>query len=366
MQLLLVSTDLRHMGGVAETVKLLLQELEGRVDVTAVPYGRRAGQKGFVRYLRTFADLFIFVRLLCFNRFDVIHMNPSMNLVSILKEFALILIFFLFGYSGRILIFSHGWDDAFFKRISSGPLTSNIFRMILNRAGKVVVLAEEFKRKLGQAGINIDRVEVVSTMIDTSNVPRSSACSKDGKSLLFLSRMIRGKGAYELLEAFALLNERYDGLRLIMAGDGPEREGLMERTAALNLSNVSFPGYIQDMEKSWALENSCVFLLPSRSEGCPVSLLEAMASGLVPVVTGVGGIKDVIRPDQTALLLDDISAEAIAGAVAEVIDNPGLRMELSENARKYADENFSSRKVTNQIISFYNELNLQTQNGGLA
>ncbi|GKT32999.1 glycosyltransferase family 4 protein, partial [Aduncisulcus paluster] len=46
-------------------------------------------------------------------------MNPSMNLVSILKESALILIFFLFGYSGRILIFSHGWDDAFFKRLTS-------------------------------------------------------------------------------------------------------------------------------------------------------------------------------------------------------------------------------------------------------
>ena len=366
MRLLLVSTDLRHMGGVAETVKLLLHELDGRVDVTTVPYGRRAGQKGFVRYLRTLTDLFIFIQLLCFNRFDVIHMNPSMNLVSILKELALILIFFLFGYSGKILIFSHGWDDAFFKRLSSGLFASRLFRMILNRAGKVVVLAEEFKIKLGKAGIDIDRIEVLSTMVDTSNVSRSSACGKDGKSLLFLSRMIRGKGAYELLEALALLNERYDGLKLLMAGDGPEKSGLMERAGALNLTNVSFPGYIQGVEKDRALENSCIFLLPSRSEGCPVSLLEAMASGLVPIVTSAGGIKDVIRPGQTAVLLDEISAEEIAGAVAGVIDNPGLRMELSENAREYAEEHFGSRRVTDQIISFYNELNSQTQNGGLA
>ncbi|WP_320175159.1 glycosyltransferase family 4 protein [Maridesulfovibrio sp.] len=366
MRLLLVSTDLRHMGGVAETVKLLLQELHGRVNVTAVPYGRRPGQRGVMRYFRTLADLFLFFRLLCLNRFDVIHMNPSMNLVSILKESALIILFFLFGYSGRILIFSHGWDDVFFKRISSGPFTSRIFRIILNRAGKVVVLAEEFKEKLGQAGVDLNRVEVVSTMIDTRSVPRSDACSKDGKSLLFLSRMIRGKGAYELIEAFALLNKKYDGLKLLMAGDGPERKGLMERAAALKLVNVSFPGYIQGVEKSRALEDSCIFLLPSRSEGCPVSLLEAMASGLVPVVTSAGGIKDVVRPGQTAVLLEEISAEAIAGAVARVIDDPGLRVMLSENAREYAAENFSSHKVTDRFLGFYEELNPQTQNGGLA
>ncbi|WP_421902498.1 glycosyltransferase family 4 protein [Maridesulfovibrio sp.] len=360
MRLLLVSTDLRHMGGVVETVKLLLRELEGRMDVTLAPYGRRFGQKGIVRYLRTLADLFLFTRLLLFNRFDVIHMNPSMNLVSILKESALILLFFLFGYSGRILIFNHGWDHAFFNRLAARTVTSRLFCMILNRAGKVVVLADEFKQRLAHVGVDPSRVVVVSTMVDIDSIPRSEACNKDGKTLLFLSRMIRGKGAYELLEAFALLNERYDGLSLLMAGDGPERERLMEKAASLKLQNAFFPGYIEGVDKDRALRESCVFLLPSRSEGCPVSLLEAMASGLVPVVTSAGGIKDVVKPGQTAVLLEEISAEAIADAVGRVVDDPGLRLELSENARNYAAEHFSSRRVTDRIFGFYEQLNSQT------
>lgn len=363
MHLLIVATDLRHMGGVAETVRLLIQELEGRVEVTALPYGRRVNQQGWRSYLRLLADLFVFFRLLCFRRFDVIHMNPSMNFISLLKESALFCIFCLFGYSGRILVFFHGWDVLFFDRIAAGFFTSRFLSLFLNRAGMVVVLAGEFKDKLGRVGVDLSKVEVLSTMFDMKSCPRSSACSKDGKILLFLSRMIRGKGAYELLDAFTLLNDRYDDLELIMAGDGPERGGLMEKAAALKLTNVSFPGYIRSKDKHRALKKACIFLLPSRSEGCPVSLLEAMGAGLVPVVTAAGGIKDVILPGQTAVLLEKVSAEAIAEAASGLIDAPGFRMELSENARKYADEHFSSRRVSEHILGFYERLNSK---GGVA
>ncbi|NDV21848.1 glycosyltransferase family 4 protein [Desulfovibrio sp. JC022] len=366
MRLLIVSTDLRHMGGVVETVKLLLRELRGRVNVTAVPFGRRLNQTGLIRYLRILADYFYYSWFLCFNRFDVIHMNPSMNILSVLKESVLITVFFMFGYSGRILVFFHGWDQQFFERIVGGTVFSRIFRLILNRAGMVVVLSEEFRESLSRAGIDRSKVQVVSTMVDMGSVPDSCSCKDDGKSLLFLSRMIKGKGADELLEAFSLLSGKYEGLKLVMAGDGPERERLMEKSASLKLKNAFFPGYIRDEAKSSTLAQSCVFLLPSKSEGCPVSLLEAMSVGLVPVVTGVGGIKDVVKPGQTAVLLDEVSAEAIAGAVSGLIDDPGLRGGMSEFARSYAREHFDSRTVTEKILAFYELLNSQMQNGGVA
>lgn len=356
MRLLLVSTDLRHMGGVVETVKLFMREFEGRLDVTHAAFGRRFNQKGMMRIFRTLADLFCFARLLGSKRFDVIHMNPSMNLVSVLKEAALFFVFFLFGYSGKVLIFIHGWDDVFFKRLASGRISAVLMRMILNHAGLVTVLAADFKKDLIRSGVDGAKIEVVSTMVDMDKIPVSSACEGNGKSLLFLSRMIVGKGVYELLDAFAILSAKYSGLKLVMAGDGPELDALKKRAAGLGLKDVSFPGYVQGEDKFKVLQENCIYLLPTSREGCPVSLLEAMASGMASVVTDAGGIKDVVRPGQTAVLLDEVSAGSIADAVGLLIEDPDLRISIAENAREYAAGHFSSGQVAERIQGLYSRL----------
>ena len=356
MRLLLVSTDLRHMGGVVETVKLFMREFEGKVDVMHAAFGRRVNQKGIMRILRTLADLFCFARLLSRHRFDVIHMNPSMNLVSVIKEAALFFVFYLFGYSGKVLIFIHGWDDVFFKRLASGRISAVFLRMILNHAGLVTVLAADFKKELIRSGVDGAKIEVVSTMVDMSKVPVSSGCAGDGKSLLFLSRMIVGKGVYDLLDGYALLSEKYSGLKLVMAGDGPELDALKKRAADLGLKNISFLGYIHGEDKFMVLQENCIYLLPTIREGCPVSLLEAMASGMASVVTDAGGIKDVIQPGKTAILLEEVSPAAIAEAVSLLIENPELRISVAVNARRYAVEHFSSGHVSELILKFYSRL----------
>ncbi|NDV26502.1 glycosyltransferase family 4 protein [Desulfovibrio sp. JC010] len=357
MRLLLVSPDLRLMGGVAETVKTLLGQLEGRVDVTQVMFGARVGQTSLImRVCRTILDLFYFARMLVSGRFDIVHLNPSLVFVSVLKETVLFILCWLLGYSGRTFIFIHGWDQDFFKRIASGWISAKVMRAVLNRAGLVLVLAEEFRDELIRLGVDESKVEVVSTMVDMDSVPFSSGCARGEKSMLFISRMIVGKGVYEIIDAFSLLSKRYAGLKLVMAGDGPERGRLMELAASRDLRNISFPGHIQGQDKYRALEESCIFLLPTYSEGRPVSLLEAMASGLVPLVTDVGGIKDVTEPDETAVLLPEASAEAIVDGVSRVLDDSALRIRVAGNAQKYARANFCSRQVAERIIGLYSRI----------
>lgn len=366
MRLLVVSPDLRLMGGVAETVKLLLRELEGRAEVTSAVLGRRLNQNGIARLFRIFADLFLFFKLLWSRRFDVIHMNPSLNFISFMKEGMLLLLFYLFGYSGRVLIFIHGWDEQFFEQIRENRIYSTLMRVMLNRAGMVLVLADDFRRDLDSIGVDISNVEVVSTMVDLDKIPVYRSCESNEKSLLFLSRMIPGKGVYELLDAFSLLCEKHDNLKLIMAGDGPEKQRLMEIGALRGLSNVVFPGYIQGDEKRRAFEESCIYLLPTSREGCPVSLLEAMASGLVPVVTDAGGIKDVIKPGETAVLLEEVSAKAIDDAVEGLLVDPIKMAKVAKAARSYAIDNFSSRQITDRIFGFYERLDVKLKKGKVA
>ncbi len=356
MRILLVSPDLNLMGGVAETVKLLLRELEGKCEVTLGVFGRRVKQSGLQRLLMPLLDLFFFLRLLRNNKFDVIHMNPSLNLRSVVKELPLFMLFCLMGYSGRILIFIHGWEQPFFDKLKSGVVAGWLLRMVLKQAGCILVLASRFRTSLVDAGCSREKVKLVTTMVNMDEIPVPSLVHKSCRTLLYLSRVIKEKGVYEIVEAFDLVSRDYEGLELIMAGDGPERANLITLAESRGL-RVSFPGYIQGREKFDALEKSCIFLLPTRyGEGCPVALLEAMAAGAVPVVADAGGISEVIDPDKTAVLLDSVSKESIAKAVRGLLDDTELRNRISGEARAQALDRFSSEKVTGYVFDLYSEL----------
>ena len=357
LKLLIVSPDLKLMGGVAETVKLLLRELEGKVCIKSAFYGRRAYQRGLQCFLMPFIDLLLFTKLLIQKKFDVIHVNPSLNFRSIIKEILLFSLFLSFGYGGRILVFFHGWEDVFFAKISSSSFFSKICSSLLNRSGVILVLAGSFKDSLVQIGVAEDKIKIVTTMVDMSDIPvckdRDDFCT----TLLYLSRIIVEKGVYEIVEAFHLISMEYPDLKLIMAGDGPEKNHLMKIVKDKGLKNVFFPGYIQNDEKFEVLRKSCIFLLPTRyGEGCPVALLEAMASGMVSIVADAGGIKDVVIHDNNALLLDKISVQSIADAVRSVLNDKEKRDKISHNAKVYAAEYFSSAKVSANIYDCYQQL----------
>ncbi|WP_320170195.1 glycosyltransferase family 4 protein [Maridesulfovibrio sp.] len=356
VKVLVSAPDPELMGGVSETVKLLVRELEGSADVLYAPFGRRKGQAGVAGYAMPFLDLFRFAFMLCRERFDVIHMNPSLNPRSVLKEFFLFVVFCLFGYSGRILLLIHGWEQDFFERIASRPFALFVLRKVMKRAGAVLVLAGEFRDSLIGAGVDGGSIGVVTTMVDMSNIPTEPRPQRDCLTILSLSRLVRNKGVYEIIDAFGYLNRKYDNLELIMAGEGPERSGLEKAVSDKDLSNVHFPGYVRGRDKYQILEKSCIFLLPSRREGCPVSLLEAMAAGLAPVVTDVGGIKDVIQPGRTAVLLREVSSAEISGAVESLLADNDFRLRICADAARYAAEHFGSGMVTQAILRWYEDI----------
>ncbi|WP_432736830.1 glycosyltransferase family 4 protein [Maridesulfovibrio sp. FT414] len=354
LRVLLTAPDLELMGGVAETVRLLLRELDGHSHACYRPFGRRKGQRGFLRYAMPFLDLFNFAVLLCRKRFDVIHMNPSLNARSVFKELLLFTVFCLFGYSGRILVFLHGWEQDLFDRIAARTVTVSLLRMVMKRAGTVLVLAGSFRDSLVRVGVDADKVHIVTTMVDMSELPPVPSSAKECRTLLYLSRIIREKGVYEIMDAFTSLSTRHEGLTLIMAGDGPERARLEEIATSRGLKNVIFSGFIRGREKYEVLEKSCIFLLPTRyGEGCPVALLEAMGSGLVPIVADAGGIMDVVIPGETALLLDEISGESIELAVERILSDESKRKQISGNAASYAEKHLSSAQVTRFITNCY-------------
>lgn len=151
--------------------------------------------------------------------------------------------------------------------------------------------------------------------------------------LLTVARLVHQKGLDLLIRAFAKLREPpFCDWRLVLVGDGPERKALIALAEHEGVGDrVAFEGYQAD--PSQYLARASVFVLPSRHEGMPNALLEAMAATLPVVVTDASpGPLEVVDPDQTGLVVPRENVEALATALGRLMVDPELRERLGTAA----------------------------------
>jgi glycosyltransferase involved in cell wall biosynthesis len=163
-----------------------------------------------------------------------------------------------------------------------------------------------------------------------NGVARAAARARlgvDGFTALYLGRLVPDKGADLLLDALP------DGVTLLLAGDGPERARL-ERAAA-GRPSVRFVGEARGPDKRALLAAADALVVPSRRDGAPTVVREALALGLPLVATRAGGIPELVRHGHTALLCPP-TAPALAAALTRLRDDPALAAALSANARATA------------------------------
>jgi glycosyltransferase involved in cell wall biosynthesis len=138
-----------------------------------------------------------------------------------------------------------------------------------------------------------------------------------------------------LLEAAARLTGEHPGLRVVLVGSGPLEDGLRARARSLGIADATvFTGSRDDVFE--LLPAFDLFALSSRFEGLPIALLEAMACGVPPVVTRVGGIPEVVTDGHDGVLVEPGDAEALATALGKVLADPGRQSELATRAAERA------------------------------
>jgi glycogen synthase len=155
--------------------------------------------------------------------------------------------------------------------------------------------------------------------------------------VLAVGRLVPQKGFDVLLDAFA--SEQLAGLNLVFAGDGFERASLEARAAALGLGGrVSFLGSVDRARLPSLFRGARAFAFPSRGEAFGIALLEAMAAGVPSVAAATGGVPELVRDGENALLVAPENPEALAEALARVVRDETLRERLVREGRKTAAE----------------------------
>jgi len=231
-------------------------------------------------------------------------------------------------------------------------------RVGLTRADHVFCLNHEDHAYLvNRFGIDERRVTRIYPGADAVYADAAPARDYRGaENLLFAATWRKNKGIEDLVPAVTGLVERYPRLRLTVLGPGVAadavRDAFPERArGAIRCVTVS-----TDEEAAAVYANADLFVLPSLFEGTPLTLVEAMASGLPIATTAVCGMKDLIESGRNGLLMPIRSPEAIVRAVSELIDNPDLRRRLGTAARLDARTHYTWDLSADRVASIYERL----------
>ena len=245
----------------------------------------------------------------------------------------------------------------------SAPVSGNFANRWLYRQARGVATTGESLRRhlLDTLGLDPERVTSVPTGIDPQRfAPTDKAAAKAALGLDPRQRHIgivatlrSWKGHLFLLDAFAQLNR--PGLQLLIVGEGPMREPITEKIAALGLGGrVTLTGQRTDPER-W-LQALDIFCLPSyANEGVPQAILQAMLCALPIVTTPVGAILEAVSDNSSALVVAPRDAGALASAVGRLLDDPGLAAALGATARRRASADFSKDTMLDRMEAIFRQ-----------
>jgi glycosyltransferase involved in cell wall biosynthesis len=242
-----------------------------------------------------------------------------------------------------------------YNRRRSFKLFKILDTFIYSRYYKIICVSKQVQVALIEWLPNLQRKSVViSNAVPVPDLSNWSSVKK--YDVLFVGRLTKAKGVDILIKAINILKEKYKKeIKAAIVGKGYLEEELKELVKELGIGEeVEFLGIRRDIER--LMKSTKLFVLPSRWEGLPLTILEAMSSGAGIIATKVGGVPEVIQNGKEGILISPEDPETLAGAIAELLKDRELRVKLGINAYKKVKEKYSIEVYSKNILEFYKSL----------
>jgi glycosyltransferase involved in cell wall biosynthesis len=223
---------------------------------------------------------------------------------------------------------------------------------------RIFAVSEDLKRHLAAEGFSPDRIGVIYNGIDVRALPDSAARARAREALAVsddtfvigtIARLDPVKNLNTLIQAAGLAAQRR-AVRLVIVGDGPEREPLERLARDHGAARVDFLGH-RDDARQW-LAGCDAYANSSISEGVSLTILEAMAAGLAVVATRVGGTPEVVNAS-CGRLVDPRNAAMMAEALVELAERADVRGALGRAARQRVETHFTLDRMVREYRDVY-------------
>jgi len=236
-------------------------------------------------------------------------------------------------------------------------LPRRLFASLLYKTGKVtpIGISPLVQKSISREyGLSCNKIPMIYNGIDLNQCFLKSDYSTNGIfQFVHVGRFSYQKNHMMMIQAMNILKEKGINCHMNFVGDGELMNDCKKTVGDLGLNrNITFWG-IQDDVHSILYASDC-FVLPSRYEGMPVSLIEAMGTGLPVIVTNVGGMPDMIENDISGLIVDS-SVSELTNAMIKIINDVSYREQLGKNA-KVKSNAYSSEKMADEYIKVYDSL----------
>ena len=234
----------------------------------------------------------------------------------------------------------------------SRPRTDRLMRLTAPRLDAVVGVSARAARQVERIlGLPPGDVRVVANGVPEPLGQHRLAVPRGRLVVGAIGRLVRHKGFDVLLRAVADL----PALHVVVVGEGPERQALERLTTELGLGDrVTMPGW---SDETWGhLRSFDVLALPSRQEGLPLVLLEAMLTGTTIVASAVGGIPDAVEDGRSALLVPPDDVAALTGALERLAADELLRGRLAAAAQETGRRDFTVSAMVRAYEDLYDDV----------
>jgi glycosyltransferase involved in cell wall biosynthesis len=230
--------------------------------------------------------------------------------------------------------------------------------LVINRCSMFMVTSESIKDEWNKC-IHPEKIHVVYPPfnINKYNVLTNNRIYRDNsvKKVGFVGRLSKEKSVDTLINAFEIIRKKKTDVELLIVGQGSEKNMLINMTVKKGLEkHIHFSGYQENVFHF--LNQMDILVLPSRTEGCPMVIIEAMASGLPIVATNVGGNVELVLHNETGFLTPVNNALKMSEYIIYLLEHVEIAKKMGELGKKKAFEKYHPTIFVNEIEKLYNQV----------
>ncbi|NLR93933.1 glycosyltransferase family 4 protein [Flammeovirga agarivorans] len=364
-KVLIITKDPKSKGGVVNYYNNFFNSFsDDEIQLEWFVIGSRAKDyyerqnRGFKYFIELLRDIFAFIsKLIVDKEIKIVQVSPSFFTVPVIRDFIFLFIAQLFGK--KTITFIRGWNTKYSQQKS---FWKTVMFRTYKKADETIVLAGKFKDQLVNFfGFDPNKVSISRTMFNKEDIVLKEKFEDETLKIVFLSRISKEKGIFQILEAINLLKDQKLNYKINVFGHFANTEIEKEIKELISKHGIEqyieFCGFADKATKFKAYAENDIFILPTaHDEGCPNSVIEALGAGLYVMATPVGAIDEIVKNKINGDIISIDTHKDLMDSIKYCVENKATLKPLAHNNIDYANNNFEQNVIVSQIKGIYRKL----------
>ena len=334
----------------------LLDDISDKVEIIDLPIKRN------INFFFDFYVLFLLIILFRKKNFSLVHsISPKAGLLTAISAWLNRIPNRLHTFTGQVWVTKKGLSRLFLKFLDKLIITLNTLILVDSISQKEFLINEKLINKDGAIVLGNGSISGVDLKRFKPSIKKRNALRKklnihsDSQVFLFLGRIKKDKGIFELVKVFKNISNNNNRVTLLIVG--PDEDNLVDKLTNILGFSIKFTRFVNFTKTPEIyMMASDIFVLPSYREGFGSVIIEAASCGIPSIGSDIYGLSDAIKNNKTGILISPKSEKDLEVAMNKLLDNDSLRIDMGEEARIYANDKFSQKMLTSLLMKLYKSI----------